>query len=599
MVLRKKFAGTGFLILGIAMFAWSCTGKSKSQSKSPVTPRPVALAGQIRNLERDTGGRFGVYAKNLVTGEEISYHAAEIFPTASSIKLPVLVEFYDQVGQGQIDPQQTTLLTDERKWGGSGILQYYAGTIPVRLEDAARLMIIVSDNTATNLVIDALGKSHTERLTAVNAKLTTLGLKNTRLLNRLMDWSTKTNSPESIRYGVGMSTPADMGLLLEKIVAHTATDSAGCETMLGILKHQFYADIIPRFLPGNTRDITVYHKTGSVTETRVDVGYVTADSIKYVIALFADQFRDHAWTNQNEAVVGLAKISRLVWNHFTGDSGLDRQPVYSQDYYPYPSGEWLRLRLHNGLFPHPDRAVGYTYDNKFYSADEHYRDSTAVVIIPEGFHEVDGKVDLVVHFHGWNNDAVQAMGDFHIPQQLNASGKNAIFVIAQGPYQAPDSFGGKMEDPGGFTAFVNEILGKLKKINRIQDAVPGRIILSAHSGGYRALAKVLANGDLASHIRELFLFDAFYGLQENYLRFAQNGGTLRSIYTQHLADEHRIFYHELDSLGIPYSKTWNPAARVVLYPTRVTHNQVLDGTLAEWLKASLLDTISPVIKTKS
>lgn len=557
---------------------------------APDTPDQLTLEQQIRNLERATGGIFGVYAKNLETGEVIHYNGAEVLPTASTIKLPILAEFYHQVAQGELDPFTTTQLTDDRKWGGSGILQYYSGSIPVRLEDAARLMIILSDNTATNLVLDALGTTHSQRLAAVNDYMATLGLKNTRLLNRLMDWSTKTDSPQSLRYGIGMSSAEDMGLLLERIVDRTVADSAGCHIMLKMLGEQFYSDIIPRFLP-NDANIRVHHKTGSVTETRVDVGYVESDRGRYVVALFADQFRDHRWSDDNEAVVALAKISRLIWNRFTGDEGMEPAPVYTQDYYPYPGGEWLRLRLHNGLFPAPERANGHTYDGVFYSADRHYSDSTAVVIIPDGFHEVDGKVDLVVHFHGWGNDNLQAMGQFKIPQQLKASGKNALFVIAQGPWRARDSFAGKIEQPGGFAAFVNEILEQLKAIDRIQNATPGSIILSGHSGGYRAIAKVLENGDLYENIRELFLFDAFYGLQENYLEFAKHGGRIHSIYTEHLAPEHTDFFRQLDSLQIAYQNDWDPDARLSLYPTSVRHNEVMDGTLTRWLQASTLDPI--------
>lgn len=587
---NRNIVSVTVLVLSMGILLAGCPRKD-SPDTALETSAPPALETQIRQLERATGGIFGVFAKNLETGEIIEYNGSEILPTASTIKLPILAEFYHQVSQGRLDPMMATQLTDDRKWGGSGILQYYSGTVPVRLEDAARLMIILSDNTATNLVLDALGETHSQRLSTVNDYMTGLGLKQTRLLNRLMDWSTKTDSPESLRYGIGMSTPEDMALLLERIVKREVADSSGCATMLEMLGQQFYGDIIPRYLPRESNGIRVYHKTGSVTETRVDVGYVTSDRARYVVALFADQFKDHSWSDNNEATVALAKISRLIWNRFTGDTGLEPGAVYSQDYYPYPGGEWLRLRLHNSLFPAPERADGHTYDGVFYPADRHYADSTAIVIIPDGFHEVDGKVDLVVHFHGWGNDNLQAMSQFQIPQQLKASGKNALIVIAQGPWRARDSFAGKIEQPGGFEAFVTEILQQLEAIDRIENASPGSIILSGHSGGYRAIARVLENRDLYDHIRELFLFDAFYALRENYLEFAKNGGVIRSIYTEHLTPEHQAFFQQLDSLQIDYKNTWEPGARLTFYPTRVKHSEVMAGTLTRWLKESGLATI--------
>ncbi|NOZ61407.1 MAG: serine hydrolase, partial [Calditrichaeota bacterium] len=251
-----------------------------------------AVIAQIRQFEKTVGGRIGVMAKNLDTGEQIGYRASEKFPTASVIKLPVMVEYFFQVKEGKVSPTQEIELSDANKWGGSGLFQFFNGMSQQKLTDAVLLMITISDNTATNMVIDALGRTHAEKLAAVNDRMVALGLKNTRLLNKLMSWETKTNSPESIRYGVGVSTPGDMNLLCEKIFRREIVDSAACDAMIDLMKKQFYNDKIPRFLPKEEAQIRVAHKTGSVTGVSNDVGLILSPRANISLAIFIEEARD-------------------------------------------------------------------------------------------------------------------------------------------------------------------------------------------------------------------------------------------------------------------------------------------------------------------
>ncbi|MGB6032927.1 MAG: serine hydrolase, partial [Bacteroidota bacterium] len=144
-----------------------------------------AFAKEIRRLEVEFGGHLGFMAKNLETGETVSHNADERFPTASVIKLPVMAAFYDLVGQGRVDPDAPVVLRAEEKKPGSGILQSLSDSSRISLRDAIRLMITLSDNTATNLVLDRLAATHEERMAVVNDFLARQGLKNTRILNRL------------------------------------------------------------------------------------------------------------------------------------------------------------------------------------------------------------------------------------------------------------------------------------------------------------------------------------------------------------------------------------------------------------------------------
>ena len=200
-----------------------------------------------------------------------------------------------------------------------------------------------------------------------------------------------------------------------------------------------------------------------------------------------------------------------------------------------PQGRLILAPLASAPFPHPDRASGHTYKGQLYPAKDHYSDSTVAFFIPRGFRET-GAIDVVIHFHGWTNTVAGILTTFHLVEQLVASGKNAILVIPEGPHNAPDSFGGKLEDPDGFKRFMAEVVVTLRARAdfKTKDFSVGRIILSGHSGGYRVIAGILDRGGLPKNADEVWLFDALYGRTDSFLAWAdRTRGRLLNIYTDH------------------------------------------------------------------
>jgi len=198
-------------------------------------------------------------------------------------------------------------------------------------------------------------------------------------------------------------------------------------------------------------------------------------------------------------------------------------------------GQLIVTQFVTAPFPHPARANGYKYHDQFYSAKDHYSDSTVAIFVPKNFHAT-GPVDLVVHFHGWNNTVASTFDHYQLAQQLVASGKNVVLVVPEGPHNAPDSFGGKLEDTNGFKNFVGEVLTTLQADGVISatNSALGDIILSGHSGGYNVMSEILDHGGLSQNIREVWLFDALYGGTENFLAWQQaQKGRLVDIYTDH------------------------------------------------------------------
>ncbi len=547
------------------------------------------IVSQIDSLAAEYGGTPGVFARDLKTGATISLRGEQKFPAASVIKLPIMVEFFFQVAAGKIDPGQEVLLTDSLKCGGSGLMQFYQGARKIRLIDAVQWMIIVSDNTATNLVIQSLGATHAEQLAAVNQRMTALGLKNTRLLNKMMAWTTKTDSIESIRYGVAVTTPADQALLLEKMYRGELVSPEFSAQMVEILKHQQYDTMMPRFLPRSAAGIHVAHKTGGVTGVRNDVGLVYSARGDLVMALFCEENPDLRGTPDNAGDVMVAKMARLVWNQFTGDRGFDDQ-VSRQfiDWNPFPGGRWAKIELANAPFPHPARREGYRNSaGEFFPYPRHYADNHVLILIPDGWQATPQGINLVVHFHGHYNRILNVLEQFRFPQQFLAAHKNAMLVLVQGPREAPDSFGGKLEDPDGFKNMIQELLARLQQNGVCATSQIQQIIISAHSGGYRPAAFVLEQGGLTDKISEVYLFDAFYGQHDKFLNWISlTKGRLISIYTEHLAANHQEFFSQLKKKRIKFGTELSARHRLIFYPSTVCHDCVLTENFYNYLKIS-------------
>lgn len=177
--------------------------------------------------------------------------------------------------------------------------------------------------------------------------------------------------------------------------------------------------------------------------------------------------------------------------------------------------------LDNAPFPHFSRERGYKYNNIFYSSEKHYNDSRVAFYIPKGYNKKK-RVDVIVHFHGWNAELTNILERDHLVEQVSLSRKNVILLVPQGPKNAPDSVFGKLETRNGFKKFIFEALEILKNQGFTTSSKPGRIILSGHSGGYRVISYIITRGGLVENIREVYLFDALYGQLEKYVFWFDN-----------------------------------------------------------------------------
>lgn len=215
-------------------------------------------------------------------------------------------------------------------------------------------------------------------------------------------------------------------------------------------------------------------------------------------------------------------------------------------------GEMGVKRFATAPYPDDSRANGYTAKGTFYPCKDHYDDNTVVLAIPRGFKATD-RVDIIVFFHGHNNEAQRALLHYKLGEQLRDSGRNAILVVPQGAKNVPDEDIGQFEKPHAFARFLDEAIATLRQDGKVpENAVLGSLILSGHSGGYWPIGKVLDKGGITPSVREIWLFDAAYGaLREISAPFAdpKNNLRLRSVFTDHLQKKNMQIRDNLTSFG--------------------------------------------------
>ncbi len=253
-------------------------------------------------------------------------------------------------------------------------------------------------------------------------------------------------------------------------------------------------------------------------------------------------------------------------------------------------------------FPHALRDSGYTYEGEFYPKKGHYDDNTVVIFFPHHYRIAD-KVDLVFHFHGWRNRVDSVLATFQLVEQFVQAKRNAILVIPQGPKNAPDSFFGKLEEPNGFKLLVDEILRNLMFVGLTESVIPGDIILSGHSGGYRVISYILLHGGYTDNIKEVYLFDALYGQTEKYAYWLDHyRGRFIDVYTENggTKSESLNLMQDLTAWGIPYFSVKEPELtddmlkgnRLLFIYSPLEHNAVLYQTqnFYRFLNSSSLKT---------
>jgi beta-lactamase class A len=239
-------------------------------------PGPLAdFQAQLSAFSLRAPGHVGVMVQDVTTGMTTSVNAGAEMPAASTIKIPVMVEVFRQLGTQKFDLNtRVTLLRSDKDWGSGDLAGSRVGSsYPV--SRLLALMIDVSDNTATNMLIRLVGRPH------INQEMEDLGLRHTRLTDFI-----RSEGPH-IRWAL-RSSPADMAHLLRQMAKKQLIDEWSSGEMLAILRGQQHNSLLPEPLPEGT---DIAHKTGTLHDTLNDVGIVYEGSAPYVIAVMTTDLR--------------------------------------------------------------------------------------------------------------------------------------------------------------------------------------------------------------------------------------------------------------------------------------------------------------------
>lgn len=264
----------------------------------------TTLDQQVKTVAGSFKGKVSLFAKNLDTGETYSFNSDDRVRTASTIKVAVMIEAFGRVAEGKIKWTDEVVLTKEKKVSGSGILTELSDGLRLTLRDAVNLMMILSDNTATNLVLEVLTTD------AVNARMESLGFKNIKIMRKIGSGgeSVAGKDPENKKYGLGMATPREMVLVMEKLDRGEIVSPAASKEMIDLMKREQGRNAIGRSL----WNVPMASKYGALDRLRSAVGILYTKKGKIAMAISCDEMPETMWSVDNPAYLLMSRLSEII-----------------------------------------------------------------------------------------------------------------------------------------------------------------------------------------------------------------------------------------------------------------------------------------------
>jgi beta-lactamase class A len=271
------------------------------------------IDSKIKTKIAGFNAHVSIYAKNLETRATYALAADEPVRTASTIKFPIMIECFAEAAEGKLDLAELIKLPEEEKVSGSGILQDLTTGREYPLRDLIMLMITLSDNTATNLILNRIGGN------AVNARMAKLGLDQTRSMRKILGDGNKLKpfpsgisdegaKPENKKWGIGRSSPREMVVLLEKLYRGELVNKSASAEMLEILKKQRDHSSIAR----DVKDVVIANKSGALDALRSDAGIVFSKQGPIAMAITVDGMPASDWSPDNPGELLISALSEIL-----------------------------------------------------------------------------------------------------------------------------------------------------------------------------------------------------------------------------------------------------------------------------------------------
>ena len=312
-----------------------------SRAQSAATSAPSALQERLKQLAATFPGKVGLYVRNVETGATVAINADETYPMASTYKVAIMTEVFRQVDAGKISLDERVTLKQSDLRLGSGLFMYFKPGIAPTIHDLLLLMIVVSDNEATDILLNRVGAAN------VTATMKSLGVQNLRVDRTteqiISDWLAAGNPvyvgksaadliahPDAFpsltqaqmdKAGQTLTddprdhtSPRAMAQLLEKIVKSEAASEKSCQDMLGIMQKQEHRGRISRYMG----EMTTATKSGTIGLTTNDVGILYLGKQHVVVTVFTVKASTLVPTDQAEDVIG--RIARTAYDYFNATS---------------------------------------------------------------------------------------------------------------------------------------------------------------------------------------------------------------------------------------------------------------------------------------
>jgi beta-lactamase class A len=309
--------------------AIACTAAGQGRVQTPApTQEDAQLDRQLQTIAQAHHGHVALYAHNLKTGQTASLDPDLPVKTASVIKLGILLDAAEQIRASHATLAEKLVLTGENQVAGSGVLGQLTPPLALTLRDTLTLMVIQSDNTATNMAIDRLGLKH------IDATLRAAGLTETVLYKKVFLPVQPPVPADQPRFGLGKTTPREMASIMERLAecrlaldgaVPLAGDGPLCGALLHMLRNQQDRESLPRYIESldtSEHGSAIANKTGALDDVRNDVALIATKAGPVVIAAFTWENADHRWNADNEAEQTLARLAQAIVGRWSPE-GLD------------------------------------------------------------------------------------------------------------------------------------------------------------------------------------------------------------------------------------------------------------------------------------
>lgn len=306
------------LLLLLSAGACAAAPHAASAPSSRAASDTAALRRTLEDAMRGYRGVAGVSVLNLATGESLSIRGHETFPSASLVKVPVLVALLDEVNRGNVRLDERMGMIARDRVGGSGVLQFMESGLPLTVGDAAWLMTVLSDNTATNLLLDKIN------VRTVWDKMEALGLPHTKIHSKTFIRATSIAPDSSVKYGLGVAVPDEMVRLFALLHEGRAVSPAMDSLALRMLRANQDGSKLVRWLPAG---VAVAHKSGDVDRARNDCGIIYGPEAPVAVCVMTRENLDTTYAVDAPAHLLIGRIGREVFRHYNPSATLPPLPT--------------------------------------------------------------------------------------------------------------------------------------------------------------------------------------------------------------------------------------------------------------------------------